>query len=110
MAEMNRQVLLKRRPNGMPVTDDFAIVGGPLLEPGDGQVLLVDGDEFATHQVRYGYPPDVIRQAEHAAAWLLATISAGGEPFASEYLGWLEMLTLPGPAEAEAGAGPVGEP
>jgi len=77
---------------------------------GDGQVLLVDGDEFATHQVRYGYPPDVIRQAEHAAAWLLATISAGGEPFASEYLGWLEMLTLPGPAEAEAGAGPVGEP
>ena len=40
MAEMNRQVLLKRRPNGMPVTDDFAIVGGPLLEPGDGQVLL----------------------------------------------------------------------
>ena len=40
MPEMNRQVLLKRRPNGMPVTDDFAIVEGPLLEPDDGQVLL----------------------------------------------------------------------
>ena len=40
MPEMNRQVLLKRRPNGMPVPDDFAIVEGPLPEPGDGQVLL----------------------------------------------------------------------
>src|SRR4051794_41680529 len=40
MPEMNRQVLLKRRPNGMPVPDDFAIVERPLLEPGDGQVLL----------------------------------------------------------------------
>src|SRR3954447_1943892 len=40
MPEMNRKVLLKRRPNGMPMPEDFAIVEGPLLEPGDGQVLL----------------------------------------------------------------------
>jgi hypothetical protein len=40
MAEMNRQVLLKRRPNGMPVPDDFAIVERPLSEPGESQVLL----------------------------------------------------------------------
>ena len=40
MAEMNRQVLLKRRPNGMPVPDDFAIVERPLPEPGESQVLL----------------------------------------------------------------------
>ena len=40
MPEMNRQVLLKRRPNGMPVPDDFEIIEGPLSEPGDGQVLL----------------------------------------------------------------------
>ena len=40
MPEMNRQVLLKRRPNGMPVPGDFSIVEGPLSEPGDGQVLL----------------------------------------------------------------------
>ena len=40
MPEMNRQVLLKRRPNGMPVPDDFVIVEGPLSEPDDGQVLL----------------------------------------------------------------------
>ena len=40
MPEMNRQVLLKRRPNGMPVPDDFAIVERSLSEPGEGQVLL----------------------------------------------------------------------
>jgi NADPH-dependent curcumin reductase CurA len=40
MPETNRQVLLKRRPNGMPVPDDFAIVDSPLPEPGDGEVLL----------------------------------------------------------------------
>ena len=40
MPETNRQVLLKRRPNGMPVADDFAIVDSPLPEPGEGQVLL----------------------------------------------------------------------
>jgi len=74
----------------------------------DGQVLLVDEDEFAAHQVRYGYPAEVVRQAEQAAAWLLAAISAGGEPFAADYLGWLEMITLTG--AAEAGAGPAGEP
>jgi uncharacterized protein len=77
---------------------------------GDGQVLLVDRDEFVTHQVRYGYPADVVRQAEQAAAWLLARISASDEPFATDYLGWLEMITLTGPAEAEAGVGPAGEP
>jgi NADPH-dependent curcumin reductase CurA len=40
MPEMNRQVLLQRRPNGMPVPDDFAIVDSPLPEPAEGQVLL----------------------------------------------------------------------
>jgi NADPH-dependent curcumin reductase len=40
MPETNRQVLLKRRPNGMPVPEDFSIVDGAVPEPGDGQVLL----------------------------------------------------------------------
>jgi NADPH-dependent curcumin reductase CurA len=40
MPETNRQVLLKRRPNGMPLADDFAIVDSALPEPGEGQVLL----------------------------------------------------------------------
>jgi len=40
MAETNRRVLLQRRPEGMPVPEDFTIVDDPLPEPGDGQVLL----------------------------------------------------------------------
>src|SRR3984957_16333538 len=40
MPETNRQVVLKRRPTGMPVAGDFSLVDGPLPEPADGQVLL----------------------------------------------------------------------
>src|SRR5438067_8332880 len=40
MPERNRQVLLKRRPEGMPVPGDFEIVDAPLPEPKTGEVLL----------------------------------------------------------------------
>ena len=40
MPETNRQVLLRRRPNGMPVPEDFSIVDGAMPEPAEGQVLL----------------------------------------------------------------------
>jgi uncharacterized protein len=56
------------------------------------QVLLVDEDEFAAHRVRYGYPPDVIRNAEQAAAWLQAAIGDGAEPFAGGYHRWLDKV------------------
>ncbi len=40
MSEPNRQVLLMRRPNGMPVPEDFGIAEVPVPEPKDGEVLL----------------------------------------------------------------------
>ena len=40
MPERNRQVLLKRRPDGMPRPADFDILDAPLPEPMDGEVLL----------------------------------------------------------------------
>lgn len=40
MANQNRQVLLKRRPDGAPVREDFEIADAPLPEPGDGQILI----------------------------------------------------------------------
>jgi uncharacterized protein len=58
----------------------------------DQSVIVVDEDEFAEHQVRYGYPADVISAAERAAAWLLDEISAKAEPFGATYRGWLEMV------------------
>jgi len=40
MAERNRQVLLKRRPEGAPVRGDFEVVDAPLPGPGDGQIVV----------------------------------------------------------------------
>jgi uncharacterized protein len=58
----------------------------------DGRLLLDDQDEFAEHQVRYGYPAEVIRQAEQAAAWLLAAVGANAEPFGLAYQAWLDKV------------------
>ncbi|MDI1462926.1 DUF402 domain-containing protein [Catellatospora sp. KI3] len=58
----------------------------------DGRVELWDEDEFAEHQVRYAYPPEVIRQASAAAAWLHTALSGGAEPFASGYRFWLAQV------------------
>jgi uncharacterized protein len=58
----------------------------------DRHVLLDDEDEFAEHQVRYGYPAEVIRQAEQAAAWLLAAVGANAEPFGLAYQAWLDKV------------------
>ena len=40
MPERNRQILLKRRPSGVPVPEDFDIVEAKLPEPGEGEVVL----------------------------------------------------------------------
>ncbi|MBV9152365.1 MAG: NADP-dependent oxidoreductase, partial [Alphaproteobacteria bacterium] len=40
MPERNRQVLLKRRPDGMPVSGDFEIADAPLPELKAGEVVL----------------------------------------------------------------------
>ena len=40
MPEQNRQVLLQRRPNGMPVAADFAIADAPLPEPKEGEIVV----------------------------------------------------------------------
>ena len=47
----------------------------------DGTVQVLDEDEFAEHQLLYGYPADVIAQAEATTAELVARITAATEPF-----------------------------
>ena len=59
----------------------------------DGRVLIVDQDEFAGHQVWYGYPADVVSQAEEAAVWLHRAISEGAEPFTADYRDWLRRVS-----------------
>ncbi len=58
----------------------------------DQQVLLLDEDEFAEHQVRYQYPADVIAEAEAAAAWLMDAVTARKEPFGEAYRNWLDRV------------------
>ena len=58
----------------------------------DSRVVVDDQDEFAEHQVRYGYPPDVISQAEQAAAALVAMVSARVEPFGTVSEAWLDKV------------------
>jgi protein associated with RNAse G/E len=58
-----------------------------------GLVELVDEDEFAEHQVHFGYPPEVIDQARAAADWLVAAVTARQEPFGVAYEGWLRQVS-----------------
>jgi uncharacterized protein len=61
------------------------------------EVTMVDLDldvvrRRPERQVFYGYPPDVVSQAEETAAWLLAAVSAGVEPFGSVSQMWLDKV------------------
>lgn len=58
----------------------------------DGTVLLVDEDEFAEHQVAFGYPAEVIAQAQRTADELLVAVRAGQEPFGAASRQWLAMM------------------
>jgi hypothetical protein len=58
----------------------------------DGETKIVDEDEFAEHQVRYGYPPEVIEAAEQSAAWLLDAVVRRAEPFGEVGRRWLAQV------------------
>ena len=47
----------------------------------DGRVEVLDEDEFAEHQVRYGYPAEVIEQALATTAGLVDAVGRRTEPF-----------------------------
>jgi protein associated with RNAse G/E len=57
-----------------------------------GTVEILDEDEFAVHQVRYGYPSEVIREAWAAAEWLAGGLRERVEPFGTGYRHWLDMV------------------
>nr|MDT0660263.1 DUF402 domain-containing protein [Micromonospora sp. DSM 115978] len=57
-----------------------------------GAVELRDEDEFAEHRVRFGYPDDLVREAQAAAGWLFGALGDGTEPFATAYRKWLALV------------------
>lgn len=60
----------------------------------DGEPVYVDDeDEFAEHQVAYGYPSEVVSLAEESAAWVFGEVVAGRAPFDDETPArWLRRL------------------
>ncbi|HEX6682250.1 MAG TPA: DUF402 domain-containing protein [Candidatus Limnocylindrales bacterium] len=58
----------------------------------DGSVHLLDEDEFAEHQRLYGYPQNVVREAEKAAESLRAVLASRAEPFADVCRSWFDRL------------------
>jgi uncharacterized protein len=57
----------------------------------DGTVVIDDEDEFAEHRIKYGYPEDVVAEAEASCAWLAGNITTA-EPFLSAYKPYLDQV------------------
>jgi hypothetical protein len=74
----------------------------------DGTVLVDDEDEFAEHQLLFGYPPDVIAATESSCVRIKAAVEASEEPFATVGPSWLEAVptattTIQTPVESPPG-------
>jgi hypothetical protein len=71
----------------------------------DGTVLVDDEDEFAEHQVEYGYPVEVVEAAQRSCDALVAAISGGQEPWATVGHAWcaqaLDLTLAPMPDWAD---------
>ena len=50
---------------------------------------IEDEDEFAEHQLRYGYPEDIIKQAESETKRIFEAVLTHQEPFFNVAEGWL---------------------
>jgi uncharacterized protein len=58
----------------------------------EGDVELLDQDEFASHRRRYGYPPEVVGRAEATADWLLSAVADRVEPFGRACRRWFDEI------------------
>lgn len=56
-----------------------------------GEVLIDDEDEFAEHQVRFGYPAELIETVRRTADLLFEQVRTEQEPFGSVGFKWLEF-------------------
>ncbi|MET7313160.1 DUF402 domain-containing protein [Streptomyces sp. NPDC005571] len=66
-----------------------------VVRPRGGEAHVEDEDEFAEHRVRYGYPDNVIDEAQRTCEWLMEAGRRGGdgmEPFVSAYRHWLGLI------------------
>ncbi|AKU18863.1 hypothetical protein VV02_12175 [Luteipulveratus mongoliensis] len=78
----------RRTPDGVEVT--LVDMDLDVIRRTNGEVFVDDEDEFAEHQVRYGYPADVIAQSEADCARVLKMVQTRAEPFGEVCGRWLE--------------------
>ena len=58
-----------------------------------GEVFVDDEDEFAEHQVAYGYPADVIERAQASCDAVLSDVRAGRAPYDGTHQRWMSELS-----------------
>ena len=58
-----------------------------------GEIYVDDEDEFAEHQVAYGYPAGVIARAQASCDAVLADVRAERAPYDGTHQRWLEELS-----------------
>ena len=58
-----------------------------------GLAFVDDEDEFAEHQVAYGYPDDVITAAQASSDAVIAAVRAGVAPYDGTHERWLTELS-----------------
>jgi hypothetical protein len=63
-----------------------------VVEELDGTVYVDDEDEFAEHQVLFGYPAEVVALAEATRDAVLAAVTAREAPFDGSAQRWLAAL------------------
>jgi hypothetical protein len=81
-----------------PAWDDAVVRAVDLdldvVKTDDGRGVYVDDeDEFAEHQLLFGYPPEVVQLAERSAAWVHDAVLRGLPPFDGTADGWLAQVT-----------------
>jgi len=82
-------------PAHWPDPDTVALVDLDLdvvRRRGTGLVQLLDQEEFAEHTLTFGYPPELVTSARHAAGWLFGALGDGSQPFNSGYQHWLDQV------------------
>lgn len=60
---------------------------------GPGEVMVDDEDEFAEHQIAFGYPADVIEAAQASCDEVLAAVRAGEAPYDGTHQRWFDELS-----------------
>jgi NADPH-dependent curcumin reductase CurA len=89
MADANRQVRLKSRPNGIPQADNFEIVDTPAPSPGDGQ-FLVRNEFLSVEPAMRGWVSAVANYSTPVGIGEVMRSFAAGTVVASRHAGFKE--------------------